>query len=62
MPQLKEEWSANLTIGKILELLIKLLGVPNPDDPLIPDIGNKYKTDKAGYDKIAAEWTRKYAM
>jgi len=62
LPELKEEWSSAMTVGKILQRLVKLLLEPNPSDPLTPDIANKYKTDKAGYDKIAAEWTRKFAM
>ena len=34
---------------------------PNPDDPLVPEIAHKYKSNREEYEKIAAEWTRKYA-
>ena len=39
-----------------------LLTDPNPDDPLVPEIANTYKTDRVKYDATAREWTRKYAM
>ncbi|POW08758.1 hypothetical protein PSTT_07298 [Puccinia striiformis] len=35
---------------------------PNPDDPLVPEIANLYKTDRAKYEATAREHTRKYAM
>jgi len=62
MHELKEGWSSAFTVGQILELLLKLLAQPNADEPLNPEIGNKYKTDKPAYEKIASEWTKKYAM
>jgi len=34
----------------------------NPDDPLVPEIAQIYKTDKARFEATAREWTRKYAM
>ena len=42
--------------------LSSLLGDPNPDDPLVPEIAKLYKTDRAQHDKNAKEWTLKYAM
>ena len=41
--------------------LSSLLDDPNPDDPLVPEIANIYKTNKSQYIKIAKEWTEKYA-
>ena len=38
-----------------------LLTDANPDDPLVPDIANQYKTDRAKYTATAREWTNKYA-
>ena len=32
------------------------------DDPLVPDIAKLYKTNKKEHDRLAAEWTRKYAQ
>jgi len=59
---LKDNWSPALTISKVLLSICSLLSDANPDDPLMPEIANQYKTNRAQHDKIAAEWTRKYAM
>ena len=42
--------------------ICSLLTDPNPDDPLVTEIAHIYKTDRAGYNAKAAEWTRKHAM
>jgi ubiquitin-conjugating enzyme E2 D/E len=39
-----------------------LLSDPNPKDPLVPEIAEKYNKDRVGHDAIAKEWTRKYGM
>lgn len=39
--------------------ICSLLTDPNPDDPLVPEIANLYKTDRARYESTAREWTRK---
>ncbi|CCW64857.1 unnamed protein product [Phytomonas sp. EM1] len=59
---LKEQWSPALTISKVLLSVCSLLTDPNPEDPLVPDIARQYKSDKAAFEKTAAEWTRQYAM
>ena len=59
---LKEQWSPALTIAKVLLSICSLLCDANPDDPLVPEIANHYKTDRARYQETAREWTRKYAM
>ena len=59
---LKEQWSPALTITKVLLSLSSLLNDANPDDPLVPEIAQIYKNDKAKYEATAREWTRKYAM
>ena len=41
--------------------ICSLLTDPNPNDPLVPEIAQLYKTNKAEYEKTAREWTRKYA-
>eukprot|EP01060_Flectonema_neradi_P027965 TRINITY_DN37617_c0_g1_i1.p1 TRINITY_DN37617_c0_g1~~TRINITY_DN37617_c0_g1_i1.p1 ORF type:complete len:166 (+),score=33.22 TRINITY_DN37617_c0_g1_i1:53-499(+) len=58
---LKSGWSPSLTISKVLIWISGLLDVPNPDDPLVPEIASLYKTDRSRYIKKAEEWTRKYA-
>jgi len=59
---LREQWSPALTISKVLLSICSLLTDPNPDDPLVPDIAHKYKTNRAKYEEEAREWTRRYAM
>jgi ubiquitin-conjugating enzyme E2 D/E len=59
---LKDQWSPALTISKVLLSICSLLTDPNPEDPLVPDIAQLLKTDKARHDSTAREWTSKYAM
>eukprot|EP00941_MAST-03F_sp_MAST-3F-sp1_P000572 g572.t1 len=59
---LKDQWSPALTISKVLLSICSLLTDPNPDDPLVTDIAELYKKDRAKYEQNAREWTRKYAM
>ena len=58
---LKDQWSPALTIGKVLLSISSLLTDPNPDDPLVPEIANIYKSDRLRYETTAKEWTKKYA-
>uniref|UniRef100_A0A7N9ATI8 E2 ubiquitin-conjugating enzyme n=1 Tax=Mastacembelus armatus TaxID=205130 RepID=A0A7N9ATI8_9TELE len=59
---LRSQWSPALTISKVLLSICSLLCDPNPDDPLVPEIARIYKTDSQKYNKLAHEWTLKYAM
>ncbi len=59
---LKDQWSPALTISKVLLSISSLLNDPNPDDPLVPDIANLFKSDRKRYNDNAKEWTRKFAM
>merc|ERR1719300_277623 len=59
---LKDNYSAALTVEKILLSLCALLQEPNPDDPLVAEIANKQRVDKELHEKTAKEWTRRYAM
>jgi ubiquitin-conjugating enzyme E2 D/E len=58
---LKTQWSPALTISKVLLSICSMLTDPNPDDPLMPDIAQLYRTDLAKYNATAREWTQKYA-
>ncbi|XP_075905672.1 ubiquitin-conjugating enzyme E2 D2-like [Nelusetta ayraudi] len=58
---LRSQWSPALTISKVLLSICSLLCDPNPDDPLVPEVARIYKTDIQRYDKIARDWTNKYA-
>eukprot|EP00277_Geminigera_cryophila_P000299 CAMPEP_0179429532 /NCGR_PEP_ID=MMETSP0799-20121207/14881_1 /TAXON_ID=46947 /ORGANISM="Geminigera cryophila, Strain CCMP2564" /LENGTH=141 /DNA_ID=CAMNT_0021205475 /DNA_START=11 /DNA_END=433 /DNA_ORIENTATION=- len=53
---LKDQWSPALTISKVLLSLSSLLTDPNPDDPLVPEIAQIYKTDREKYVNTAKEW------
>ncbi|XP_029962925.1 ubiquitin-conjugating enzyme E2 D4-like [Salarias fasciatus] len=59
---LRSQWSPALTVSKVLLSICSLLCDPNPDDPLVPDIAHIYKSDRSKYNKMAKEWTVKYAM
>ena len=58
---LKQQWSPALTISKVLLSILSLLTDANPNDPLVPDIANLYKSDKAAYEEKARQWTQMYA-
>ena len=58
---LKDQWSPALTISKVLLSICSLLDDPNPDDPLVTDIANEYKNNRAVYIETARSWTSIYA-
>lgn len=58
---LKDQWSPALTISKVLLSISSLLTEPNPDDPLMPDIAELLKTNRALHDKTAREYTLRHA-
>ena len=51
----------SLTVGRVLLSISALLADPIPDDPLVPEIAYLYKTDRAKFEKIAKNWTKRYA-
>uniref|UniRef100_A0A8C6DWU6 UBC core domain-containing protein n=1 Tax=Moschus moschiferus TaxID=68415 RepID=A0A8C6DWU6_MOSMO len=56
---LRSRRSAALTVSEVLLSIRSLLCDPNPDDPLVPEIAQIYKSK---YNRHAREWTQKYAM
>ncbi|PNP55664.1 hypothetical protein THARTR1_04188 [Trichoderma harzianum] len=50
-----------LDIRTILLSIQALLGAPNPDDPLAPDVAKSWKEDEVAAIATAREWTEKYA-
>jgi len=58
---LNDGYSPVLTIPKILLSICSLLDDPTLDDPLVPEIAGQYITDRARYDEIVREYTKKYA-
>jgi ubiquitin-conjugating enzyme E2 D/E len=58
---LKRQWSPALTVSKVLLSIVSLLTDPNPNDPLVPEIAQLYKTDKEAYEEKARLHTIRYA-
>ncbi|GAA5975835.1 hypothetical protein JCM10908_005295 [Rhodotorula pacifica] len=58
---LKNQWSPALSIVKVLLSVASLLADPNPHDPLMPEIAQRYLKNRKEHDKTAKEWTQKYA-
>ncbi len=58
---LKDQWSPALNITKVLLSICSLLDEPNPDDPLMPEIAQLFKSNKAEFNRLAREHTIKYA-
>ena len=58
---LKDNWSPALTISKVLLSICSLLTDCNPHDPLVGSIAQQYRTDREEHDRIAREWTKRYA-
>jgi len=59
---LKEHWSAALTISQVLLSISSLLTDCNPDDPLCPDIAQLFRTNRKEHDKLARQWTNRFAQ
>jgi len=58
---LKTQWSPALSITKVLLSVYSLLSAPNPDDALVPEIANLYKTNREEFNRKAKEYTIEYA-
>ena len=61
MEILGDNWSPALTISKVLRCIRLLLKDPISDHALMNNIAKLYKTNRLEHDRIANEWTRKYA-
>ncbi len=59
---LKDQWSPTISIYRVISSIKSLLVEPNPSDPLNPDAARRYKNDVSEYNRIAREWTLKYAV
>ncbi|KAF3777127.1 Constitutive photomorphogenesis protein 10 [Nymphaea thermarum] len=58
---LRDSWSPAITISKVLVAVRSVFTNPDPYNSLIPSIGHQFLTDGGKHDKIAAEWTMRYA-
>ncbi|GAA57148.1 ubiquitin-conjugating enzyme E2 D/E [Clonorchis sinensis] len=57
----KNNWSPALTISKVLLSICSLLTDCNPADPLVGSIAHQYIHNRTEHDRIARQWTQKYA-
>jgi len=55
-------WKPSLNIGQVLSQIRLLLAEPNPDDPLMPEISEQFRSDPKRFAKIAKDYTRRYAV
>ncbi|XP_025099659.1 ubiquitin-conjugating enzyme E2-24 kDa-like isoform X2 [Pomacea canaliculata] len=58
---LKDNWSPALTISKVLLSVCSLLTDCNPHDPLVGSIAQQYTSNREEHDRIARQWTKRYA-
>ena len=58
---LKDKWSPALQIDKVCLSILLLLQNPNPDDPLDQTVAKQWRENNAEAQRIAREWTQKYA-
>ena len=58
---LKDAWSPDISISKLLLEIKTLLKNPNLDHFLEENIAKQIKEDKAAYEQTAREWTEKFA-
>jgi len=54
-------WKPSTKISAVLEFARQLLKEPNPDDAVETKIAEQYRTDRAGWEKEAREWVKRYA-
>lgn len=57
----KGSWKPALNIRTVLTTIQALMSTPNPDDGLMPEISEQYVRDRAAFERIAREWTRRHA-
>ncbi|KIW53358.1 hypothetical protein PV05_08938 [Exophiala xenobiotica] len=55
------EWKPSTKMAAVLEFARQLLKEPNPDDAVEAKIAEQYRDDRAGYEKEAKEWVKRYA-
>ncbi|XP_064602953.1 ubiquitin-conjugating enzyme E2 T-like [Liolophura sinensis] len=57
----KGAWRPSLNISTVLTSLQLLMAEPNPEDPLMTEISDEFKYNKALFLQHAKEWTLKHA-
>jgi len=57
----KGNWKPSSNIRTVLLSIQLLMNEPNPDDPLMEEISQQYKSDRQNFQETAKNWTRRYA-
>lgn len=60
-PQPGGDWSPTLNIGKLMLSICNLLSDPNPNDPLNPEAGKLYTSNRSAFEAKAIAMTNDYA-
>ncbi|CAI5479252.1 unnamed protein product, partial [Closterium sp. Yama58-4] len=58
---LDDGWSPAMTIARVLQAVIHLLKFPVPEEALVGCIAHRFVFDRPSHDRIAADWTRRFA-
>jgi ubiquitin-conjugating enzyme E2 D len=57
----KDAWGPELTIAKVMQEFISMLETPDPEEFLEEAISDQFKTNRTEFDRVARDWTAKYA-
>lgn len=58
----KGSWAPQISLENLLISVRLLMTKPNPDDPLMADIAEEYKSSLERFEMKAKDYTRQYAM
>ncbi|EFC39319.1 predicted protein [Naegleria gruberi] len=58
----KGAWKPSINISTLLASIKLLMDEPNGDDGLMADITEQFRNNRQLFEKIAKEWTKKYAI
>jgi len=58
---IEEVWSPEMKLDNVLSIFCQLLKEPMIDHPVHDAAAEMYKNNKKEFDKVAKEWTHKYA-
>ncbi|EEB09566.1 ubiquitin conjugating enzyme Ubc14 [Schizosaccharomyces japonicus yFS275] len=56
-----QNFKPSIRLRSVLDQLLGLLVLPNPEDPLVPSIASQYTTDPASFAKIARDYVQHFA-
>jgi ubiquitin-conjugating enzyme E2 D/E len=59
---LKRDWNPGQSIAKVLTAFLDMLRAPDADNALHPEVACQYSNDRPTFDRLAREWTEKYAI